>query len=332
MRRGHACETTVRHEYADANRRQISHRLGGGTLMKLDINLLRSYERSSRHMPEYREFDIYDRSKHLTFTNELTSADELVANRIASRVAALRSTQHAFDDFLAGQDNLVGETTSSWQRYQQLPRKTPTEKMVGQIFRILRIVRIATTHAQGHVTAEDGLVHLSCSFNHCALLLSLTEVGMELLMAFVAYYFEAKTLPYSDTYTEWVLDQYFLDIIGEVKRFADEDRVLYQFHHRGFFNRHFRYDCDSPTMVIEGEHCEFDLNKAQSDTKAFPFDFYIIVNQNLHIVPVEALSNDRLHVDKLPLWQARCVDGVSLPASFRGRFTRERMIQGHPMT
>jgi hypothetical protein len=148
----------------------------------------------------------------------------------------------------------------------------------------------------------------------------------------VAYYFEASTLPYSETYTEWMLDQYFLDIIGEVKRFADEDRVLYQFHHRGFFNRHFRYDCDSPTVSMGTEYCEFKLNRAQSDTKAFPFDFYIIVNDHLHIVPVEALSKDRLPVDKLPLWRARSPEGVHLPASFRGRFVRERMVQGHPMT
>ncbi|MEY4579975.1 MAG: hypothetical protein RL701_4678 [Pseudomonadota bacterium] len=148
----------------------------------------------------------------------------------------------------------------------------------------------------------------------------------------MAYYFEAGSLPYSDTYTEWMLGQYFLDIIGEVKRFADEDRVLYQFHHRGFFNRHFRYDCDSPTMTLEGDYYQFKLNRAQSDTKAFPFDFYVVGNDHLHIVPVEALHNDRLPADKLSLWKARSPEGVNLPASFRGRFVRERMVQGHPMT
>lgn len=300
--------------------------------MKLATNLLRGYERASRHMPEYREFDIYDRSMHLTFGNPPTSAEQLVADSVALRVAALRTTQHVFDDYLAGQDPMVGETVTSWQRYQQLPRRTPVEKMVGQIFRILRIVRIATTHAQGHVTVEDGLVHMSCAFNHCALLLSVTETGMELINAFVAYYFESSALPYSDTYTEWMLDQFFVDIIGEVKRFADEDRVLYQFHHRGFFNRHFRYDCDSPTFQLEGDYCDFRLNKAQSDTNIFPFDFYFIANSHLHIIPVEALSNNRLHVTKLPLWKARSPEGTDLPASFRGRFVRDRMIQGQPMT
>ncbi|MEY4579976.1 MAG: hypothetical protein RL701_4679, partial [Pseudomonadota bacterium] len=42
-----------------------------------------------RYMPEYREFDIYDRSKHITFGNPPTSAEQLVADGIAARVVML---------------------------------------------------------------------------------------------------------------------------------------------------------------------------------------------------------------------------------------------------
>lgn len=300
--------------------------------MKIAPDLMLGYGRAARHLTEYRELDIYDRSKHLVFEPDDTRASDRVAENIAARVSALRVSAHALSDHLAARDPLLGEATGSWQRYLALPRKTLTEKMVAEVFRILRIVQVAATHAQGLVSVEQGLLTFDCTFNRCALAVSLTETGVELLGAFVAYYLEASRSPYSETYCEWMLGQYFTDIVAEIKKFADEDRVLYQFAQRGFFNRHFRYDCDSPNVRMESEYCEIQINKLQSDPVSFPFDFYLIVKETLHIVPVEALRDARLPLDKLPLWKVRTPDGLSLPSSFRGRFVRERMIQGQPMT
>lgn len=311
--------------------------LSNGVPVKLPADLLLGYGRTNgraaRHMPEYRELDIYDRSKHLTFVDEAASGPTRTEQAVAERVSALRIAHHALSDALAARDPLLWEGDgSSWQRYLQLPRTTLTDKMVAEVFRMLRIVHIAATHAQGHVEIESGLVAMSCTFNRCALALSLTEVGAELVAAFVAYYLDASVQPYSATYREWMLSQYFTDIVAEVKKFADEDRILFQFQHRGFFNRHFRYDCDSPRVSLDNEYCQFQLNKLHMDALMYPLDFFLLLDKQLHIVPIEALRDSRIALAKMPLWRASCPDGASLPPSFRGRFVRERMIQGLPMT
>jgi hypothetical protein len=120
--------------------------------------------------------------------------------------------------------------------------------------------------------------------------------------------------------------------VAEIHKFADEDRILYQFHHPAFFNRHFRYDCDNPHWLAEPEYFEFQINTVHKNAILYPIDFYVMYDEQLHIVPVEALRDRRLPKDQLPAWRARCRDGASLPSHFRRRFVRELMVVGQPMT
>ena len=43
------------------------------------------------------------------------------------------------------------------------------------------------------------------------------------------YYLDSFRQPYSEAYVEAMLLQYFLDIVAETRKFADGDRVLYEF-------------------------------------------------------------------------------------------------------
>ncbi|MET0388987.1 MAG: hypothetical protein ABW321_23640 [Polyangiales bacterium] len=286
----------------------------------------------TRHFPEYRELDLYDRAKRLSFVEPAPEAAATLPPPMAASVESLRHAQHALDDHLAARDPLLGEGRSSWQRYLDLPRKTATDKLVAEVFRILRIVRVAASHAQGHVEQREGLIEFACTFNRCALSVSMTESGLALLTTFVSYFLQAPELPYSEAYIELMLGQYFTDIVAEIKKFADEDRILFQFQHAGYFNRHFRYDCDNPHLHFEGDQVRFEINKLHANPTVYPLDFYCMLDEHLHIVPVEALRDGRLPHAQLSAWRARCAEGASLPASFRHRFVRERMIVGQPMT
>lgn len=279
-------------------------------------------------LPEYRQIDLYDKKKKLSFLAE--PSDD--GRGPFDLVNAVRLVQVALDDHLRARDPLLSEDVSSWQRYLGLPRKAQTDKLVAEVFRILRILRISTTHAQGHIEIRDGLICLSCTFGRCALSLNITEAGLGLLGSFVVYYLESLSQPYSETYAEWMLGQYFTDLVGEIKRFADEDRVLYQFQPTAFFNRHFRFDCDNPRVRYVDGHLEFDIGKFHDDRSVFPVDFFVVLDNQLHIVPVEALSHNRINGDRLPLWKARCPDNLSLPERYRSRFVRERVVVGLPMT
>lgn len=280
------------------------------------------------HLTEHRPLDLYDRRRKLAFDD---APPEGGARRIAARLLQARHAHWALEEQLLAADAVLGEARGSWQRYLELPRESAVDKRVAEVYRLLRIVRIASAHAQGRAEWRDGLLHLACSFERCALALTITEVGLELLASFVAAHLEHLGSPYPPAWVERLLSQYFTDIVGEVRRFADEDRVLYQFQPRPFFNRHFRYDCENPRVRVDDTHVAFDYSAAHEPAALFPIDFFAFVDDRLHIVPAEALTARRLPLAELPRWQARCTDG-RLPANLRGRFARERMVIGQPMT
>jgi hypothetical protein len=279
-------------------------------------------------LPEYRHIDLYDKKKKLVFLDD--SAAENSAQ--LSLLNAVRIVQVALDDHLSAQDALLGESVSSWQRYLSLPRTSQTDKLVAEVFRILRIVRICVTHAQGHLEVRDGLIRMSCNFGGCMLSLNITSAGLGLLGSFVVYYLESFAQPHGETYVEWMLSQYFTDLVDEIRKFSDEDRVLFQFQRKAFFNRHFRFDCDHPRVSQSDDHYTFEIGKFHADRAVYPIDFYVVLDNCLHIVPVEALKDGRLACEQLPRWKARCPDNESLPGKYRHRFVRDRMVVGLPMT
>jgi hypothetical protein len=87
----------------------------------------------------------------------------------------------ALDDFLSARVPDLGEGATSWQRYLALPRKSQTEKMVAEVFRVLRILRIASIHRAGHAEWDEALARFSCTFGTCALSLNITDAGLALL-------------------------------------------------------------------------------------------------------------------------------------------------------
>jgi len=277
---------------------------------------------------EYRQIDLYDKKKKLIFLDDVSvnTAD------ILNNINAARLAQMALSDFIDSQDPNLSEGTASWQKYLALPRNTHTEKMVAEVFRILRILRIAVTHTAGRIENRDGLIRMSCTFSRCSLSLNITPAGLRLLGSFVYYYLDSASQPYSTMYVEWMLSQYFTDLVTEIRKFSDEDRVLFQFQQKVYFNRHFRFDCDNHRLRREDESYIFDIGKLHENAAIYPIDFFTVLGGTLYIVPVEAVHNGRVQADQMDPWKARCPDKVSLPAAYRERFGREHMIVGLPMT
>ena len=281
------------------------------------------------HLPEYRQIELYTKRKKLSFRDSpaRTAEGEEAPDPFAPLSALMLLESH-----LAAADPELFEGRTSWARYLALPRHTGTDKLVAEVFRILRIFRIAATHAQGKLEARDGLIRAACHFNRCALALNITPAGLSLLESFVFYYLDSFRQPYGEAYVEALLTQYFTDIVGEIHKFADEDRVLYQFRPGfAYFNRHFRLDCDNPRYEAEIGHIQFAIGAGYSDPVRYPIDFFLPLDDGLHIVPVEALRAGRLASSDLPRWRARH-SGEPLPAHFRMRFGRETMVVGLPMT
>ena len=276
-------------------------------------------------LPEYRQIELYTKKKALSFAEESPSNPVLAA--VAKSCLSFMVLDAFLDSINPGLDGKTG-----WLKYLALPRDTLSTKLIAEVFRILRIVRIATLHPNGRVDVADGIIKMGGVVNRFSLILDITFVGLTLLESFVAYAIGSTRQPYPEAYVDAMLAQYFTDIMAEIKNFADEDRILYQFRQKIPFNRHFRFDCDNPKVEIKDGSCRFVMNEIHRDPFRTPMDFFAIMDGALHIIPVEALSDGTLPLSDLPRWRARTPDGISLPANFRPRFGRQDMVAGQPMT
>lgn len=276
---------------------------------------------------EYRQIELYSRKRKLEFLPPPAPAGDPLARLAPARLAGQCLAEH-----FAADDPLLLEGKDSWQRYLDLPRRHTGERVVAELYRILRIVRIVSLHRDAHREFRNGLLRLSCNYRRCALSLDITPAGLDLLSGAVWCYLDSFEQPYADAYVEALLLQYFFDLVGEIRKFADEDRVLYQFRRKyPYFNRHFRYDCDNPKFTHEETQLSIEIGAGQNDPARFPIDFYLPLADGLHIVPVEALSAGSIALADLAQWRIRS-GGKALPAHFAARFSREEMIVGLPMT
>ncbi len=276
-------------------------------------------------LPEYRQIELYAKRKTLHF------AEPEPALQFKDRVAGVCAAFMALDAFLESV-HFAGDSSASWQRYLALPRGSQLDKLLAELYRILRVARAVAFHPHGHIDAENGIVKFNGAINRWALTLEITPVGLALLESAVAYYLAWQRSPYPTAYVEAMLAEYFLDISGEIKRFADEDRVLYQFQRKQPFNRHLRFDCDNPKTLVSDGVLEIETGPAYRAAVLYPIDFFIVHDDALHIVPAEALADGKLPLAQLERWRARTPDGSTLPAGFRWRFSRETQVTGQPMT
>ncbi|MFG1391613.1 hypothetical protein [Xanthobacter agilis] len=276
--------------------------------------------------PEHRQIELYTKRKALSFLPdppppELPLAPIAAVCRAAFLVDAVLSARHP---------GAPGRT--SWQRYLDLPKASRTDKIVAELYRIVRIARTVAFHPQGHMEMRDAIVRFNGAIDRVALSLEITVAGLDLIEAMTAYWLAAAESPYPEAYVEAMLAEYFFDIVAEIKRFADEDRILYQFRRASPFNRHFRLDCDNPKSSVADGALAFEIPPAHRDAARYPIDFFLVHDQTLHIIPVEATREGRIALSELPRWRARTPDDLSLPAAFRPRFAREVMVVGQPMT
>ncbi len=277
-------------------------------------------------LPEHRALEIASKKRTLQFAAD-PDGELAEARQAAARL------QGAF----AGLDAALGaplpgpDAMAVWGKYLGLPKDRPTDKVMAEIYRALRIVAAALGHESGRIEVRDGLVKAAAVVERTALTLRISLAGMALLESAVVYGLEAASSPYPEAYVEAMLLRYWADITGEIHWFYDEDQRLYQFRDRLCLNRHLRFDCDLPKYGETGGLIRFQLGERYGDAGRYPLDLFAVVDERLHIIPAEALTDAALAREQLPRWRARIPDGLTLPARFRARFGREILVPGLPM-
>lgn len=277
-------------------------------------------------LPEHRQVELYSRRKALSFLeDEPPPAVPLAAVAAVCRAALLMEAV-----LCARHPGAPGR--SAWQTYLDLPKASRADKLAAELYRVGRVARTVAFHHHGHVEMREAIVRFNGAIDRVALSLEITVAGLDLIEAMTAYWLAAADGPYPEAYVEAVLAEYFCDLVGEIKRFSDEDRILYQFRRPKSFNRHLRFDCDNPRVAIADGILAFEIPAPHRDPARSPIDFFLVHDQTLHIVPVEATRDGRIALADLEKWRARAPDALSLPAAFRPRFAREVMVVGQPMT
>lgn len=275
-------------------------------------------------LPEHRQIELFTRKRPLTVSADTARPTDA---KVTAACTACLLLQAAFESAEPLQE---GRTT--WDVYLALPRTSSGDRAVAEIFRLLRIVRKVNLHRDGKIVAENGLIRIFGIIDGTVLALNISPVGLALLESAVTYYLRSFAQPYSAAYVEAILLRYYADIVDQVKRFSDEGRSLFQFREPLRINRHLRLDCDTVRIRTTDDACHFDLSETARDAGRSPTDFFVVIRDVLHIIPIEALSDGAIASSELPRWRARGVEGNALPAGFRMRFAHEIMPTDVPMT
>jgi len=281
-----------------------------------------------RRLPEHRELKLYSNSAGYQFLKDDNgiATDLPVTGALNPMMAFILLDTH----FESRDPSLEG--MSLRQRYLTLPRTTKVDKMTAQIYRLLRLYRIGLVQSDGTVEESQGCIRSWCVANGTAFNLIITKAGLALAESFVSCYLNLLRLPFGEAYREALLSQYYADMVAEVKKFHDEDADLLRFYNRYQFNRHFRFDCGNPKFVVQGDQLVFDIADSYCNPLLYPIDFYVTVDDALHIIPMEALKQNRLPMAGLPGWRQLVIDSNLATAQQEIKFGHESVSNGGPMS
>lgn len=258
-------------------------------------------------LPELRSIEMYTRKKRMT---PPTVAIPPSCPESAGTLHALSLLETA----LAVQSACFADEIPSWQLYGQLPRRTLTERLAAEAFRLLRVVRIALEHPAGQFHAnDDEVLHFKCLDPRYPVDMGITAVGLRLLQSFVFFYLDAVDQPWGEAYVEAMLSTYYTDIVGELRGFEDEDHEIYQFRPTLRINRHFRLACANPRFSVADQCCHIELGPVHQDQARFPVDFYLRIAEIHYIVPVEALTDNAIALTELAHWKTRAQSALAAP-------------------
>lgn len=278
-------------------------------MVLLDDALTDFAGRFGTRLPEHRPVELFSRKRRLPVA-PADPAPMVDSLSLAAAYALLEAIYDRQDPHFDGK--------SSWQKYLGFAALSGPARIAAEIFRILRVAHLATVTSSGYVEERDGMIKIGSLHQDNSVSMVITGAGLDLLVSAVAWYADAGRQPYGEAYVEAMLTAYYADISAEIGWYNDENKVPYQFRRKLDFNRHLRLDCDNPRYRETEEGYLFEINAFRADPWRYPIDFYLMVDDRLHIIPVEALTAGLLPVADLVLWQAR--SGGALPAHFRFRF------------
>jgi hypothetical protein len=259
---------------------------------------------SSVHVPERRFLDLPADFRQGTKVQVRDLPQERFPAEPFAGAGAPLSAFMLLDRYLAScHPSLAGRT--SRERYRSLPRNNRSERLVAELYRILRLYDVVGMNG-GTIRSESACVHLNHVVDSIAYSCRISLPGPELLVSFVHYYLSLPFRRDPPAYVEAVLSSYYNDIVDQIRNFHDEDANVLVFHTGVKINRHVRFICGDAPYRFDGDgHVTFGIEEYFRNRGTVPVDFYIEIDGELFIIPVEALDNGRLPRSELESWKAQ---------------------------
>ena len=199
------------------------------------------------------------------------------------------------------------ESISSWERYCKLPKTSRSEKILAEFYRILRVYFLVCTHQEGRIEEkpEEGLILLNLPETSVVYTAHLSPIALELLCSAVTYYLFSLKRPDPEAYVEAMLSSYYKDVADHISFFCDEGSNIYQFQMTFHMNRHLRLIGGNAPIQMDTEFVFFELEDFHQDALRYPIDIYFKIERQMYVVPVEALTNNKLPRIELERWKAK---------------------------
>ena len=169
--------------------------------------------RSQLSLPEHRQIELYSKRKALSF-----AATDVADGIPVTEIAGVCRAFVALDAALAGPGTAGGGT--SWERCRNLPRFSATQRLLGELYRVARLVWVVASDARGRISYCDGLIDFDAIVAPSVLAAKITPAGLRLLESAIVYYLTSRLEPYPGAYVEAMLTEYYLDLLGEVRSYS----------------------------------------------------------------------------------------------------------------
>ncbi|MGE4559948.1 MAG: hypothetical protein AB7E77_07095 [Desulfobulbus sp.] len=264
------------------------------------VRLIRGTQ--GRRLPEYREIEMYTNASAIQLCEPEHTGEDNGWN-IPQAMDALE----AFS-FLDGYWESVNPQFAGLplgQRLSRLDPTTHTQRLMGQVYRILRILRQGVSAPDARIRTGKRIFRINYVAPPYAFALHISFAGLELLTATTVVYLNSFRQWLPAAYLEAMLAEYYEDAANEIKYLSDEIGSVQQFRKTMVFNRHHRLRCGSARYTLTADALEIDVGPRYANSFLYPIDFFLLVDGVFHIVPAEALEEGRLPRKQLVDWQVR---------------------------
>ena len=253
-------------------------------------------------LPRERKIELYSNSSQVKLYNDKSSQDSPWQRpEVAAALAAFAALETHFELL---NPKLAG--LGARERFLELAPKCRVERLAAQVFRILKIVRLGATAPGNRLKCEERVFQINYIGEPFSFGLRITLAGLDLLSGFTAAYLSGPLRPHSEAYQELLLNQYYEDIIAEIRYLSDEDGNVLHFRKTHDFSREFRYLCGGAKYLLQPQRIEIEIGERFADKARYPIDFFLQVEGEFYIVPCEVLGEGaRLERGELLKWRIR---------------------------